>query len=128
MDRVGSAGHSPMSAGPTFTPPDIWNFPPFFTCAVPALRREAWRCADPDLCRIQPVEATREKQLHMWEQLILSYHRSERLFSMSLESFPFFQNEEIERERSRCPHPSPARDRRSAARRVPFHGRPEKSG
>lgn len=63
--------------------------------------RGAWRGPAAELtrnpCRIQPVEATREKQLHMWEQLILSYHRSQRLFSMSLDSFPFFQNEEIER-------------------------------
>mmetsp|Transcript_5657 Transcript_5657/g.12014 ORF Transcript_5657/g.12014 Transcript_5657/m.12014 type:complete len:196 (-) Transcript_5657:178-765(-) len=43
-----------MSPDASFDLPDFWYFPPFFT--------------------LQPVLATREKQLGQWRELILKYH------------------------------------------------------
>lgn len=61
----------------TFQPPEIWDFPPFFT--------------------IQPIEETRKKQLELWKQLILEYHCSHSQYQMTISSFPYFRNEKIDR-------------------------------
>ncbi len=60
-----------------FTPPEFWNFPPFFT--------------------LQPVAATREKQLTLWKELILKYHMEKNISTMTLAEFPYFENKRIER-------------------------------
>eukprot|EP01032_Pedospumella_encystans_P015358 gene15358-17572_t len=63
-----------------FSPPEFWGFKPFFT--------------------IQPVAATREKQLKLWRELILQYCIHNNLHSLVPSSFPFFKNSAIERELS----------------------------
>ena len=50
--------------------------------------------------RIQPVAATREKQLKLWRELILQYCIHNNLHSLVPSSFPFFKNSAIERELS----------------------------
>lgn len=60
-----------------FTPPEFWSFPPFFT--------------------LQPVEATRSKQLALWKDLILKFHMERNLGSMTLAEFPYFENKAIGR-------------------------------
>lgn len=60
-----------------FTPPEFWNFPPFFT--------------------LQPVEATRAKQLTLWKDLILKYHMEKNVHSMTLAEFQYFENKAIDR-------------------------------
>mmetsp|Transcript_10873 Transcript_10873/g.16559 ORF Transcript_10873/g.16559 Transcript_10873/m.16559 type:complete len:177 (+) Transcript_10873:56-586(+) len=64
-----------------FNPPELWSFPPFFT--------------------IQPVQATRIKQLDIWKQLILEYHMTRNLHTMTLTEFPYFENQSIDRKLSR---------------------------
>ena len=60
-----------------FNPPEFWNFPPFFT--------------------LQPVEATRMKQLSLWKDLILKYHMERNIHSMTLAEFSYFENKQINR-------------------------------
>mmetsp|Transcript_19820 Transcript_19820/g.36906 ORF Transcript_19820/g.36906 Transcript_19820/m.36906 type:complete len:99 (-) Transcript_19820:24-320(-) len=64
-------------SGFDFTPPEFWNFPPFFT--------------------LQPVEATRTKQLALWKDLILRYHMERNITSMTLAEFEYFENKSIDR-------------------------------
>ena len=60
-----------------FTPPEFWKFPPFFT--------------------LQPVEATRAKQLTLWKDLILKYHSERNIHTMTLVEFQYFENKAIGR-------------------------------
>ena len=58
-----------------------YHFPPFFT--------------------IQPNSDTRHKQLEAWCNLVLDYHKSEKLYLLDVnDSYdkPLFKNEEINRE------------------------------
>lgn len=66
------------AARQAFIPPAAWRFRPFFT--------------------LQPVAETREKQLRLWRELILSYHEHYRQYSMSPSSFPLFRNEALDRQ------------------------------
>ncbi|CAI6241836.1 unnamed protein product [Periconia digitata] len=60
-----STAATPLSpTDPTYTPPTIFSFPPFFT--------------------LQPNPTTRSSQLHSWSTHIQSYARSHRLFTLSL--------------------------------------------
>nr|CCA18081.1 conserved hypothetical protein [Albugo laibachii Nc14] len=65
--------------GPTkeFTFPEYFDFPPFFT--------------------IQPVRATREKQLGLWKQLILDYHHAKEVSIFNPQTSPVFENSKISR-------------------------------
>ena len=66
---------------PTFEYPEFYSFPPFFT--------------------MQPVLATREKQLGLWRELILKYHTDMKIKVMRVHDCPLWMNEEIGRELSR---------------------------
>jgi ESCRT-II complex subunit VPS25 len=64
-----------------FSPPAFYNFRPFFT--------------------IQPVQASREKQLKLWRELVVSYHAFHKSFRLSDPmSFPYFRNDAISRQLS----------------------------
>ena len=72
---------SSVAAAAPFDVPKYWQFPPFFT--------------------LQPVLETREKQLKLWRELILTYHEHARLYSMGPpSSFPLFKNEALDRQLS----------------------------
>jgi len=60
-----------------FEYPEFYSFPPFFT--------------------IQPVSATRQKQLSLWRTLILNYHTHHRLKTMVVHDCPLWNNSEINR-------------------------------
>mmetsp|Transcript_6569 Transcript_6569/g.9575 ORF Transcript_6569/g.9575 Transcript_6569/m.9575 type:complete len:178 (-) Transcript_6569:194-727(-) len=61
-----------------FEYPDFYQFPPSFT--------------------IQPVLATREKQLALWRELILKYHTDLRIKTLVVHECPLWKNETIGRE------------------------------
>jgi ESCRT-II complex subunit VPS25 len=64
-----------------YVPPPFYNFRPFFT--------------------IQPVQATREKQLKLWRDLIVSYHVHHKSFRMvDPPNWPLFKNDAIGRKLS----------------------------
>jgi ESCRT-II complex subunit VPS25 len=58
--------------------PEFYSFPPFFT--------------------IQPVLATREKQLALWRELILRYHSELRIKTMKIYDCPLWKNPTIDRQ------------------------------
>ena len=60
-----------------YNPPEFWSFKPFFT--------------------LQPVTATREKQLKLWRELILEYCVHKNLHRLIPSDFPFFRNAAIDR-------------------------------
>eukprot|EP01035_Chromulina_nebulosa_P017233 gene17233-22759_t len=64
----------------SFIPPDIWNFPPFFT--------------------LQPNNETRSKQLDQWAQLILKHHSINNIYKMTPSSYIYFSNDSINRKLS----------------------------
>lgn len=53
-------------------------------------------------CRLQPVRATREKQLVLWKQLILEYHRTHGLPIFQPFSSALFENVKISRTSIYC--------------------------
>ncbi len=62
----------------SFRLPSFYKFKPFYT--------------------LQPVQATREKQLKLWRDLIISYHRHHGQYRMADPlSWPLFHNKEIDR-------------------------------
>lgn len=66
--------------GSSFKFPEFYNFPPFFT--------------------LQPVLDTRNKQLSLWRDLILSYCEHNRIYTFALEetpNCPLFHNDSINR-------------------------------
>ncbi|KAF4029896.1 ESCRT-II complex subunit [Phytophthora infestans] len=60
-----------------FSYPEYYDFPPFFT--------------------LQPVRATREKQLVLWQQLILEYHRAHEQPLFQPLASSLFENVKISR-------------------------------
>ena len=60
--------------------PEFYSFPPFFT--------------------IQPVLTTREKQMGLWRELILSYHTQQKIKVMRVHDCPLWKNADIGRELS----------------------------
>mmetsp|Transcript_38764 Transcript_38764/g.87363 ORF Transcript_38764/g.87363 Transcript_38764/m.87363 type:complete len:179 (+) Transcript_38764:139-675(+) len=79
-----------MSPDASFDLPDFWYFPPFFT--------------------LQPVLATREKQLGQWRELILKYHTDLKIKTLVLHDCPLWRNDAIGRELSRADVASVADD------------------
>lgn len=61
-----------------FSYPEFYNFPPFFT--------------------IQPVLATREKQLALWRELILRFHTEKKIKTMLVYDCPLWKNAAINRQ------------------------------
>jgi ESCRT-II complex subunit VPS25 len=59
----------------------FYSFPPFFT--------------------IQPVESTKEKQLALWRDLILRYHRQLKLKTLVVHECPLWENDDIGRKLSK---------------------------
>ncbi len=57
--------------------PEFYSFPPFFT--------------------IQPVLATKEKQLALWRDLIVRYHMQYKLKNLVVHECPLWKNEDIGR-------------------------------
>ena len=57
--------------------PEFYSFPPFFT--------------------IQPVLATREKQLALWRELILKYHTDRKIRTLVVHDCPLWKNDAINR-------------------------------
>jgi ESCRT-II complex subunit VPS25 len=66
-----------MSRGDDFEYPEFYSFPPFFT--------------------IQPVETTREKQLSLWRELILTYHTDRKIKTLVVHDCPLWKNPSISR-------------------------------
>ena len=60
--------------------PEFYQFPPFFT--------------------IQPVLATREKQLALWRELILRYHTQHKVKTLVVHDCPLWNNKQIQRQLS----------------------------
>jgi len=67
-----------MSKG--FEYPEFYAFPPFFT--------------------VQPVIATKEKQMALWRELILRYHTHFKIKTLVVHDCSLWKNEEIGRELS----------------------------
>ena len=65
-------------SGSSFQFPEFYNFPPFFT--------------------IQPVLATREKQLALWRELILNYHTHHKIQTLKVYDCPLWKNATIQRQ------------------------------
>ena len=61
----------------SFEYPDFYSFPPFFT--------------------IQPVLATRSKQLALWRELILQYHTVHKIRILVVHECPLWKNDAIGR-------------------------------
>ncbi|GMH84551.1 hypothetical protein TrVE_jg13791 [Triparma verrucosa] len=61
--------------------PEYYSFPPFFT--------------------IQPVSATRQKQLALWRDLILKYHTANKEKTLVVHDCTLWKNEGIQRELNR---------------------------
>ena len=57
--------------------PEFFNFPPFFT--------------------IQPVLATQERQLKLWQQFIVDWHRVRGEAFLDVNTWPHFENASIRR-------------------------------
>jgi len=74
-----STSHFTSSSSTTqsFPLPEMYGFPPLFT--------------------LQPVAATREKQLKIWRDIVVAYHIHNSLHHMVPETFPLFCNESIGR-------------------------------
>jgi hypothetical protein len=47
-------------------------------------------------CRLQPVRDTREKQIQLWKELILSFCKHHGVFVVDIDDFPLFTNKSIE--------------------------------
>jgi ESCRT-II complex subunit VPS25 len=62
---------------PDFQYPEFYSFPPFFT--------------------IQPVLATREKQMALWRELILRYHTEKKIKTLVVHDCPLWKNDDIKR-------------------------------
>lgn len=60
--------------------PEFYAFPPFFT--------------------VQPNITTREKQMALWRELILSYHTSKKIKTLVVHDCPLWKNSAIGRELS----------------------------
>ncbi|GJP39578.1 hypothetical protein CLOM_g23933 [Closterium sp. NIES-68] len=65
------------AASSAFSLPHFYNYPPYFT--------------------LQPVRATRERQVRLWADLIVAYCRQHRMWVVSTDDFPLFHNVAIER-------------------------------
>jgi ESCRT-II complex subunit VPS25 len=65
---------------PQFQFPEFYSFPPFFT--------------------IQPNVTTREKQMGLWRELILSYHTNLKIKMLIVHDCPLWKNDDIGRELS----------------------------
>jgi len=63
-----------------FEYPEFYSFPPFFT--------------------IQPVEATKEKQLALWRELIIRYYTTQKIKTLIVHECPLWKNTAIERQLS----------------------------
>uniref|UniRef100_A0A061RHC1 ESCRT-II complex subunit VPS25 n=1 Tax=Tetraselmis sp. GSL018 TaxID=582737 RepID=A0A061RHC1_9CHLO len=64
----------------SFQTPFFWNYPPYFT--------------------LQPVKDSREKQINLWHDLILSYCKHQKIYVISgnaTDRFPLFTNTSINR-------------------------------
>lgn len=94
-----------MAAVDKFAYPEYYDFPPFFTCVDLATAslispRSIHFCSlTPRVYRrrLQPVRATREKQLVLWKQLILEYHRTHNLPLFQPLASALFENVKISR-------------------------------
>ncbi|CAI5460866.1 unnamed protein product [Closterium sp. Yama58-4] len=67
---------APVS-GTAFSLPRFYDYPPYFT--------------------LQPVKATRERQVRLWAELIVAWCRHHRTLLVSLDHFPLFHNASIQR-------------------------------
>jgi hypothetical protein len=47
-------------------------------------------------CRLQPVRDTREKQIQLWKELILSFCKHHGVYVVDIDDFPLFTNKSIE--------------------------------
>ena len=93
----------PAGGAAAFATPEIYDFPPFFTCVSRSSRNPAAATLTPRSARaaprrrLQPVADTRSKQLQMWQTLIVDWHRAHRQFTMALDDWPLFENASISR-------------------------------
>ncbi|KAG5175912.1 ESCRT-II complex subunit-domain-containing protein [Tribonema minus] len=60
-----------------FQVPEFYSFPPFFT--------------------LQPVLATREKQLKLWCDMVLAYHKARKAYAFAWRDWPLWENRAINR-------------------------------
>lgn len=61
-----------------FVFPQLFDFPPLFT--------------------LQPVDATRAKQLEQWKQIVIGWHQAARQTTLVLKEWPHWGNPAISRE------------------------------
>ncbi|GAQ79847.1 hypothetical protein KFL_000390360 [Klebsormidium nitens] len=66
-----------MAPKPAFELPYFYNYRPYFT--------------------LQPVRDTREKQIQLWKELILSFCKHYGMYIVDVDDFPLFANKSIER-------------------------------
>eukprot|EP00475_Leptophrys_vorax_P025835 TRINITY_DN3613_c0_g1_i1.p1 TRINITY_DN3613_c0_g1~~TRINITY_DN3613_c0_g1_i1.p1 ORF type:complete len:184 (+),score=0.59 TRINITY_DN3613_c0_g1_i1:421-972(+) len=70
----------PAASGGGFAFPQFYHYPPYFT--------------------LQPVKATRERQVQLWADLIVAYCRHHREYTVAVEQWPLFENKRIQRKLS----------------------------
>ena len=47
------------------------------------------------------MQESRTKQLELWKELILKYHMQQNMHTMTIDEFPYFENQEIDRKLNR---------------------------
>ncbi|CAI5509064.1 unnamed protein product, partial [Closterium sp. Naga37s-1] len=72
----GGAAAAPVS-GTAFSLPHFYDYPPYFT--------------------LQPIKATRERQVRLWAELIVAWCRHHRTLLVPLDHFPLFHHPAIQR-------------------------------
>lgn len=107
-----------MSATPRkeYALPEMYSFPPLFTCVALRfpryLRRVGRACAVESRAsfdilhalvgcglllrsRLQPVDVTRERQLAVWRDIIVGWHRARDVSLMTVSEWPLWENAAI---------------------------------
>ncbi|CAI5507581.1 unnamed protein product, partial [Closterium sp. Naga37s-1] len=75
--RAAMEGGAAAAAAPAFTLPRFYDYPPYFT--------------------LQPIKATRERQVRLWAELIVAWCRHHRTLLVPLDHFPLFHHPAIQR-------------------------------
>lgn len=76
--------------------PEIYSFPPFFTCVV-VVSRGSRRELMAVRGRLQPNDAVRAKQLQEWRNLIVAWHEARKETTMVVADWPLWENKAIGR-------------------------------
>ncbi|CAI5990522.1 unnamed protein product [Closterium sp. NIES-65] len=77
MEGGAAAAAAAPASSTTFSLPRFYDYPPYFT--------------------LQPIKATRERQVRLWAELIVAWCRHHRTLLVSLDHFPLFHHPAIQR-------------------------------